>query len=73
MSTVIVVPKLTREALNAAGEILLDELARQLREWEDDEQLPGDTPQQRAAFASALRRAGENIGREDERTDERVQ
>ena len=72
MSTVIVVPKLTREALNAAGEIMLDELSRQLREYRDD-QVPGDTPQQRAAFASALRRAGENIGREDERTDERVQ
>ena len=61
MSTVIVVPKLTREALNAAGDIMLDELARQLREYRDD-QVPGETPEQRAAFAATLRRAGEQIG-----------
>ena len=54
--------RLTAAALEQAGEIMLDELARQLRELRDDDQVPGNTPQQRAAFASALRRAGEQIG-----------
>ena len=68
MSVTMAVPRLNPEARDAAGEILLDELGRQLRELRDEDDLPGATAEQRAAFADSIRRAGRVLGqRKDDR------